>query len=98
MAFVKKSRSQQYSSLGSEKSVFVGRASELDFFVERILRPEDPIHNILSISGQGGVGKSTLLLRFIELAQSPDFADSCPVALVDEHQTTITSTLYIVHQ
>ena len=88
MPFVKKNASQGSQPPIDARNIFVGRTSELHFFVQNILTPEDPIHNILSISGQGGVGKSTLLARFINEAHSPPFKDFCLTAIVDERQTT----------
>ena len=86
MPFVKKSHSQsaQPDSIGFS-SGFVGRTDELLLFVYQILQPDAPTHNILSISGQGGVGKSTLLAHFIAEAQKAPFNDYCQTAIVDEH-------------
>lgn len=88
MPFVKKStfQSAQPDSSGIS-SVFVGRTDELFLFVHQILQPDTPTHNILSISGQGGVGKSTLLDSFMAEAQKAPFNDYCQTAIVDEHQT-----------
>ncbi len=61
MPFIKKNDAQN----AQPSSSFIGRTGEIFFFVHNILRPEAPTHNILSISGQGGVGKSTLLARFM---------------------------------
>jgi tetratricopeptide (TPR) repeat protein len=55
---------------------------------EHILKPEEPNHNIISVTGQGGVGKSTLLTRFIEEIQNTHFSRYCAAAIVDERQTT----------
>ena len=55
------------------ESLFIGRMGELLFFVQNILKPEEPTHNIISISGQGGVGKSTLLTRFIAVCGAASF-------------------------
>jgi tetratricopeptide (TPR) repeat protein len=89
MPFDKKSRPQDsMASLTNISSLFIGRTDELLFFVHNILQPESPTHNILSISGQGGVGKSTLLARFIDEASSANFKDYCLTAIVDERQTT----------
>lgn len=69
-------------------TTFIGRTEELRFFVEHILKPEEPDHNIISVSGQGGVGKSTLLIRFIDEIQNTHFRGFCVAAIVDERQTT----------
>jgi tetratricopeptide (TPR) repeat protein len=86
MPFVK--RNALSSSQRATHDLFVGRTGELLFFIQNILKPEEPTHNILSISGQGGVGKSTLLARFRDETQTADFKDYCLTALVDERQFT----------
>src|SRR5579863_1605033 len=88
MPFKKKTSAKASPLQRDTRKIFVGRADEIRFFRENILQPEEPAHNILAISGPGGVGKSTLLLRFIGEAQATDFKDYCLTALVDEHQTT----------
>src|SRR5438270_11092212 len=93
MPFVKKSEMKQTEPFIDTHKIFVGREGELLFFVQNILKPEDPTHNIISISGQGGVGKSTLLARFIDEAHAADFKDYCLTAIVDERQTTPTSIM-----
>ncbi len=87
MPFIKKSHIQNSLSSTSPRSVFVGRTNELLFFVQHILKPEEPMHNILSIWGQGGVGKTTLLQQFKNQAATADFKAYC-TALVDERQAT----------
>ncbi len=93
MPFVKKTDSRGSQPESDTRKIFVGREGELLFFVQNILKPEDPTHNIISISGQGGVGKSTLLARFIDEAHAFDFKDYCLTAIVDERQTTPTSIM-----
>jgi Cdc6-like AAA superfamily ATPase len=93
MPFVKKSGDHHTSPSLDIHKAFIGRASELHFFAEHLLAPKEPTSNILVISGQGGVGKSTLLARFIQLARSPDFAEYCLVATVDERQVTPTNIM-----
>ncbi len=73
---------------GDIKDIFIARADELLFFIQRILEPEEPEYNIISISGQGGVGKSTLVNRFIEEAHASSFKDYCLTARVNERQAT----------
>jgi tetratricopeptide (TPR) repeat protein len=73
--------------------LFVGREGKLLFFVQNILKPEEPTHNIISIYGQGGVGKSTLLTRLITEALTGDFKDYCLTAIVDERQITPTDIM-----
>src|SRR5437879_4865452 len=93
MPFIKRDNSKQvYPSVDSRK-IFVGRANELHFFVEDILRLEDPSYNIVSISGIGGVGKSTLLARFIDEAHLPHFRDYCLTAIADDRQSTPESMM-----
>src|SRR5260370_19874631 len=70
------------------RKIFIGRTQELDFFVEKILKPDVPAHNIISVSGQGGIGKTGLLHHFRDRSRSPEFKEYCLTAWVDEHQTT----------
>src|SRR5215469_5910571 len=93
MPFIKKSQIQSSLPSTSPRSVFVGRTNELLFFVQQILKPEEPMHNILSIWGQGGVGKTTLLQQFKNQAATADFKAYCLTALVDERQTTPASMM-----
>jgi len=92
MPFVRKNDSQEESPPINARKIFIGRMGELLFFVQNILK-EEPTHNIISISGQGGVGKSTLLTRFIAETHTPNFRDSCLAALVDERQTSVVSIM-----
>jgi hypothetical protein len=93
MPFVRKTDSQDYRHPIGTRKLFIGRTGELLFFMQNILKSEEPTHNIISIWGQGGVGKSTLLARFIDEAHSADFKDYCLTALVDERQTTPLSIM-----
>jgi tetratricopeptide (TPR) repeat protein len=88
MPFIKKSNVKQVNAATETRKIFIGRADELHFFVEHILSPEEPTYNILSISGNGGVGKSTLLARYSEEIRSPRFREYCMSAFVDEQQPT----------
>jgi hypothetical protein len=88
MPFIKRTSSRQVHPSVDSRKIFIGRANELYFFVEDILKPEDPSYNIVSISGIGGVGKSTLLARFIDEAHLPHFKDYCLTAAVDDRQLT----------
>src|SRR5712692_1011680 len=88
MPFVRKTDSQGSQPPTDTRKLFIGRTGELLFFVQNILKPEEPTHNIISIWGQGGVGKSTLLARFIDEAHSAEFKDYCLTATVDERQIT----------
>jgi ABC-type phosphate/phosphonate transport system ATPase subunit len=93
MPFVRKTDSQGSQPPTDTRKLFIGRTGELLFFVQNILKPEEPTHNIISIWGQGGVGKSTLLSRFIDEARSANFKDYCLTATVDELQTTPASMM-----
>jgi tetratricopeptide (TPR) repeat protein len=93
MPFVRKADSQGSQPPTDTRKLFIGRTGELLFFVQNILKPEEPTHNIISIWGQGGVGKSTLLSRFIDEARSAEFKDYCLTAIVDERQITPASIM-----
>jgi len=93
MPFVKRTDSQGSQPPIDGRKLFIGRTGELLFFVQNILKPEEPTHNIISIWGQGGVGKSTLLARFIDEAHSAGFKDYCLTGIVDERQITPASIM-----
>ena len=93
MPFVRKTNPEGSQTPTDTRKLFVGRTGELLFFVQNILKPEEPTHNIISIWGQGGVGKSTLLTRFIDEAHLAEFKDYCLTATVDELQTTPASIM-----
>ena len=93
MPFVRKTNPEGSQTPTDTRKLFIGRTGELLFFVQNILKPEEPTHNIISIWGQGGVGKSTLLTRFIDEAHSAEFKDYCLTATVDELQTTPASVM-----
>jgi tetratricopeptide (TPR) repeat protein len=93
MPFVRKTDSQGSQPPTDTRKLFIGRTGELLFFVQNILKPEEPTHNIISIWGQGGVGKSTLQSRLIDEAHSSEFKDYCLTATVDELQTTPASMM-----
>lgn len=61
----------------------IGRTSEQYFFTEHVLQPVEPLYNLISVWGEAGVGKSTLLIRFRDTACSLEFKDVCLTALVD---------------
>jgi hypothetical protein len=88
MPFIKKTDTKDAQHIIDVRKIFIGRSTELQFFKECILKPEDPMYNIVSIDGQGGVGKSTLLLRFIEDAHATEFKDYCLTSLINERETT----------
>src|SRR5947208_1777097 len=75
------------------RKIFIGRTNELNYFIRYILYPEFPAHNIISISGAGGVGKTTLLSQIINVASSPTFKNYCLTAKVDERQLTPASVM-----
>jgi tetratricopeptide (TPR) repeat protein len=84
MAFIKQTIQPPIEA----RKVFVGRTSEQHFFIQHILKPEDPAYNVVSVWGDAGVGKSTLLTRLIDEARTANFKDSCLTALVDDRQGT----------
>jgi tetratricopeptide (TPR) repeat protein len=93
MPFVKKNDPRSSQPAADIQKLFVGRANELHFFREHILKPEDPAYNIISVYGDGGVGKSTLIARIIDEAGSPEYREYCLTARVDERQATAASMI-----
>ncbi len=93
MPFVKKNTSRGSQPSDDSRKIFVGRANELSFFTEHILKPDDPTYNIISIYGDGGVGKSTLVNRYVEMVTSPALQEYCLAAIVDERQATPASMM-----
>src|SRR5260370_5961962 len=93
MPFVTRTNAKRQGSTTDAKKIFIGRTNEMHFFMENILEPDIPTHNILSISGQGGVGKSTLLAQFANVAHTANFQDYCLTAQVDERQITAASAI-----
>lgn len=69
-------------------ATMIGRTAEQDFFTEHILRPDGrdqstPTYNLISVWGEAGIGKSTLLARFRDIACSIEFGNARLTALVD---------------
>src|SRR5579884_1698635 len=93
MPFVKKTNEKLSPSPSHPHTPFIGRSGEVLFFVHHILTLEDPSHNIISISGQAGVGKSTLLAHLLEEAHTDPFRDYCLTAIVDEREATPASIM-----
>jgi hypothetical protein len=69
---------------------FIGRETEQNFFREKILARRYPAVNILGISGDGGIGKSTLLERYLRFATEDEYRDQCRIARVEEQPTPYT--------
>ena len=70
---------------------FVGRENALNFFRASILEPQQPAYHIISIDGEAGVGKTTLLNRLKSMADSPEFNRYCLTGIVDGTQTALNS-------
>src|SRR5260221_4817041 len=93
MAFIKNNNLTNSQPLTDVRNIFIGRTKELDFFKREILQLEDPTYNSISIWGNAGVGKSTLLTKFIDVTHGLDFKDYCLTAHVDERQATPASIM-----
>ena len=84
MPFIKQAFRPQVET----QSSMIGRMNEQYFFTEHVLRPVEPLYNLISVWGEAGVGKTTLLTRFRDTARSTEFKDVCLTALVDEWPVT----------
>lgn len=93
MPFIRKTDPKNSQLPRVKPTFFIGRGVEVNFFTQNILAPKDPSHNIIAVSGQGGVGKSTLLTRFIEEAHSSPCSEYCLIATIDERQSTPASIM-----
>ena len=60
-----------WSSVRSQlrKESFIGRADQLKVFSDNF--SGDPIYMLFAVTGEGGVGKSTLLEQYTDIARSP---------------------------
>ncbi len=68
---------------------FVGREKQLDLF-RRNITADVPHYPLLQISGQGGVGKTTLLKRFQTLCDE----QKVPYALTNEFEHTVPQAMH----
>jgi AAA ATPase domain len=71
-----------------DSEYFVGREQELDIF-SREITPSQPRFLLFYITGQGGVGKTTLLHRYRTIAQAAGFL----LADADQLQRTVPAML-----
>lgn len=71
-----------------EEEIFVGRAEQLSLFESALVAPQPPFL-ILTISGQGGVGKTTLLEQYRCRAAE----HKALIAMVNEDQSAIPQVL-----
>src|SRR5437588_4380268 len=72
----------------AEEEGFIGRKEELNVFQQEINRAP-PRYLVFYISGQGGVGKTTLLRRYKEIAENSGFL----LADCDEQQHSVPTVL-----
>lgn len=84
MPFIEQAFHQQIET----GSAMIGRTNEQYFFIEHVLRQVKPAYSLISVWGEAGVGKSTLLTRFRDTARSTEFKDVCLTALIDEWPVT----------
>lgn len=55
-AFVKKLESKYHQPPPDAKNLFIGRTNEIHFFIEGILKPEDPISTFSLFGDKGALG------------------------------------------
>jgi len=67
------------------KENFVGRTEQQQIFQDNFTN-DDPVWMILSVTGEGGVGKSTLLKRYTQFTQTSEI--NANVVICDDHQYT----------
>jgi tetratricopeptide (TPR) repeat protein len=72
---------------------FAGRADEQASFVRDVLAPTTPRYNILSISGEHGIGKTELLRQLFARMRAPEFTDYCLPAYVNEMEATLADIM-----
>lgn len=79
-----------------QQQEFVGRAEQLTRFRQNLALPYDDEQRLFlyNIWGQGGVGKTTLLHRFQQIAQSAN----CVTALTNETETDVPAVMARIAQ
>jgi tetratricopeptide (TPR) repeat protein len=84
-----------WTAIGNQrrKENFVGRSEQQRVFQENFTGDE-PAWMVLSVTGEGGVGKSTLLKRYTQLAQAPEI--NANVVYCDDHQYTPVDAMVAV--
>ncbi len=75
------------------KENFVGRTEQQQVFTENFAGDE-PKWVVLSVTGEGGVGKSTLLKRYTQLAQGDEI--NANVVYCDDHQYTPVDAMAVI--
>jgi hypothetical protein len=78
------------------KENFVGRQEQLRVFSENFAG-EVPNYMVFSVTGEGGVGKSTLLLQYANIAGSPDI-NAMVVTCNDKHTSPALAMGYIASE
>ena len=78
------------------KENFVGRAEQLHVFQDNFIS-NNPSWMALSVTGEGGVGKSTLLKRYCQLAESAEICAN--VIMCDDRQISPVEVMgYVAEQ
>ena len=87
----KKRKSIQDIFKARQQTSFVGREDQIKFFRSNLeIPPEDRLYRfIFNICGQGGVGKTTLLQQFYEIAQEV----KCIAVLTDDNQKSVLEVM-----
>jgi tetratricopeptide (TPR) repeat protein len=75
-------RTWQERQIAELNQWFVGRKQELSAFSDHVAT-SNPTHLLIAVSGQGGVGKTALLRRYMEIARQQDALTGFSEAEID---------------
>lgn len=80
----------------ARESNFIGRTDEQRYFTDNFVGDE-PHYLLYSVTGEGGVGKSTLLLQYERLARIPSI-NAVVIRCDDEHTSPASAMAFVADQ